>query len=146
MITHTEEICLDSTEKTDFIDVTDFVKNTVEESKCNMGICNIYTQHTTTAIRINENEKGLMKDIRCFLETKVPPFNEYQHDDIDRRKDTPPDEPCNAHSHLKSLILGASESLPIIKNNIALGKWQRVFFVDLDGPRKRKMIIQIIGK
>ena len=145
MLCKNSEICVDSSEKSDFIDVTEKVRNIVINSRIKQGIANIFTKHTTTAIRINENEKGLMQDIKCFLEEKCPPFRDYKHDDIENRP-VPPDEQINAHSHMKSLLMGTSETIPIINGKLALGKWQSIFFVDLDGPRKRKMLVHIIGK
>jgi secondary thiamine-phosphate synthase enzyme len=142
----TREISLDSAEKTDFIDVTGQVRKAVLDSKVRTGIINIFTQHTTTAIRINENEKGLLRDTKRFLEDKCPPGGCYHHDDIEERPDVPSDEPINAHSHLKSIIMGASETIPIFEGEPKLGQWQSVFFVDRDGPRKRKMLLHIIGE
>ncbi len=142
----TKELCIDSTEKTDFIDITEDIKGFVRESGIAEGILNIYTTHTTTAIRINENEQGLISDAKSWLEKNAPGLGNYSHDDMDRRKDVPVDEPVNGHSHLKSLIMGASETIPVIGSRLTLGTWQRVFFVDLDGPRKRRMIMHILGR
>lgn len=146
MIAHTKAIDLESAEKTDFIDVTEDVMSVVSGSGLKNGIVNIYTKHTTTSIRINENEEGLIDDLKRFLESKAPQFKTYVHDDIDRRKDVPVDEPANAHSHLKSILMGSSETIPLIKGCIELGTWQRIFFIDLDGPRKRKMIVHVVGE
>jgi secondary thiamine-phosphate synthase enzyme len=142
----TKEIEIESSEKTDFIDVTGLIKGFIAESNVKNGIANIYTTHTTTAIRINENEAGLLEDAKKYLEDKAPQFADYKHDRIETRTNVPDDEPKNAHSHLKSIILGASETIPIINSKIILGQWQSIFFVDLDGPRKRKMFLHIIGK
>lgn len=141
----TREIEISSSEKTDLIDVTERVRSIVRESGIERGIVNLYTTHTTTAIRINENERGLLDDIKQFLEQKAPPFRPYKHDDIESRE-VPEDEPSNAHSHLKSLILGASETIPLLHSELILGRWQSIFLVDLDGPRQRKMIVHIIGE
>ncbi len=142
----TKELCIDSTEKTDFIDVTEDIKGFVRDSGISDGIINIYTTHTTTAIRINENEEGLINDAKSWLEKNAPGLGQYRHDDMEKRKGIPVDEPVNGHSHLKSLIMGASETIPVIGCSLKLGTWQRIFFVDLDGPRKRRMIMHILGK
>ncbi len=142
----TEEIAVESSDKTDFIDVTDKVGEIVSSSGIKNGIANIYTTHTTTSIRINENEAGLIEDIKRFLEKKAPPFKSYMHDNIEKRHDVPVDEPANAHSHLKAIIMGASESIPVIGSSLVLGRWQRIFFVDLDGPRKRRMLVHVMGE
>ena len=146
MVIVSKEIPLDSVEKTDFIDVTKQVKDIVNIAGLNAGLVNIFTKHTTTAIRINEDEKGLMADSKKWLECQAPGLKCYEHDNMEKRPDVPIYEPANAHSHLKSLFMGASETIPIVDSTLALGTWQRIFFVDLDGPRKRMMNITIIGE
>jgi len=140
----TKEIAIESSDKTDFIDVSKQVKSIVSDSKIKNGIVNLFTKHTTTSIRINENESGLINDLKKFLEQKARPFKKYHHDEIEKR-DVPVDEPINAHSHLKSIMLGSSETIPLINSNIILGQFQSIFFVDLDGPRKRKMLVHFVG-
>jgi len=140
-----KEFQVDSAEKIEFLDVTDKIHEAVKESRIRNGVITVFTQHTTTAIRINENEDGLMKDIKCFLEKQVPMDCRYEHDELERR-DVPEDEQINAHSHLKSLLMSTSESIPLSGSEPMLGKWQSVFFVELDGPRKRKLIVQVIGE
>jgi len=140
-----QELHLASSEKTDFIDITEQISGLVRESGMADGICTIFTKHTTTAVRINENEKGLLRDIACFLENNAPQSGCYEHDNMEKRPDVPVDEQVNGHSHLKSLLLGSSESIPFESGRLCLGKWQAVLFIDLDGPRKRKVLVQIIG-
>jgi secondary thiamine-phosphate synthase enzyme len=142
--TYTKEIRIDSCEKTHIVDVTERVADIVSESGISDGTVTLFTTHTTTAIRINENESGLLDDIKVWLETKAPPFRPYRHDRIDERP-VPEDEPVNAHSHLKSLLMGASESVPVICGKMPLGTWQSIFFMDFDGPRKRKMLVHVVG-
>jgi|TARA_B100001971_G_C18044874_1_gene459643 secondary thiamine-phosphate synthase enzyme len=139
------EFQIDSAEKVEFMDVTDKVREAVQKSKIKNGVVTVFTQHTTTAIRINENEEGLMRDIKCFLEKQAPIDCHYEHDELDKR-DVPEDEQINAHSHLKSLLMATSENIPLANSEMLLGKWQSVFFVELDGPRKRKLIVQVIGE
>jgi len=140
----TKTINLESTDKIDFIDVTKKVIKLVNKSNIENGIVNIYTKHTTASIRINENEPRLMQDLKYFLEQEAPSCNHYLHDDIDKRP-VPEDEKINAHSHLKAILLGTSENIPLINKKLQLGKWQSIFFVECDGPQKRKVCINIIG-
>ncbi len=141
----TRELCLESTGKTDFIDVTEDVKKHVCESGIRNGSVTVYSKHTTCSVRINENEPLLIKDLRAFFEKIAPQFRHYNHDRIDERP-VPEDEQVNGHSHLKSIILGCSESIPISDGKLCLGKWQSIFFIDLDGPRKRKVVFHSIGE
>ena len=138
-------ILINSNEKLQFTDITRKIKEIVKESEIKNGIASVYSTHTTSCIRVNENESRLIDDFRSFLEELAPSSSSYKHDDIELR-DCPKDERINAHSHLKSLLLGASETLPISNNKIQLGKWQSIFHVDLDGGnRKRTIIVKIIG-
>jgi secondary thiamine-phosphate synthase enzyme len=140
------EIKLNIEEKLEFVDITDKIKRIVKESKVKEGLVNIYTKHTTSAIRINENEPFLIEDMKHFLEYLVPSSARYKHDDIANRN-CPPNERINGHSHLKALLLGTSETIPIKNYKLCLGKWQSIFYVDLDGGnRKRKVLVQILGK
>ncbi|MBI4044010.1 MAG: YjbQ family protein [Candidatus Diapherotrites archaeon] len=125
----------------EFHDITEKVREAVKKSNVKEGLVNVFTQHTTCCVKINEFEEKLMQDFYQFLEKRVPQFEKYGHDinPVDGRK--------NAHSHLKSLILNTSECIPLQKGELLLGTWQRVFFVELDGPReKRKVIVQVLGE
>jgi len=139
-----EVIQVESIAKIDFIDVTKKVAEAIKKSTITNGFVNIFSTHTTSAIRINENEPRLLKDLKCFLEEQVPSCNPYLHDEIDKRS-VPEDEKINAHSHIKAWLLGTSENIPLIDKKMLLGKWQSIFFVECDGPQKRQMHITIIG-
>jgi secondary thiamine-phosphate synthase enzyme len=132
-----EEEAISTKEEFQIIDITDKIENYIKKNKIKKGIAVITTKHTTTAIRINENEPLLIKDISNFLNELVSKDKDYFHDDISKRKNCPEDEPKNAHAHLKALLMGASETIPIKDGKLSLGKWQRIFFIELDGPRER---------
>lgn len=122
-------------------DITNKVEKEVQQSKIKSGSVTVYTQHTTCAIKINENEEKLREDMLFFLEKIVPQKGKYGHDiaPVDGRK--------NAHSHLKALLLTASETIPIQNGKMMLGSWQRIFLIELDGPReKRNVIIHCMGE
>ncbi|HEY9245665.1 MAG TPA: secondary thiamine-phosphate synthase enzyme YjbQ [Candidatus Methanoperedens sp.] len=124
-----------TTKNTELVDITDSVRKIVQESRIRDGLCVISTSHTTGGIIINENENGLKKDIIEMLEGLVPENKNYAHDMIDN----------NAHSHLRAVLIGASESLPIENGHLILGTWQSIFFVELDGPRNRRINVKILG-
>ena len=84
-------------------------------------------------------------DIKIFLEKIASTSNKYLHDDIELRN-CPKNERINGHAHIKSLILNSSEIIPIVNNEMVLGKWQSIFFIELDGKRNREVIVQTIGK
>ena len=142
---YSKEIEFDVAKKLELLDITEKVKEAVKESGIQHGLVSVYTKHTTSAIRINENEPLLMEDMKHLLESLVPSSHKYHHDNFEKRN-CPPNERINGHSHLKALLLGTSETIPIMNSELCLGKWQSVFYVDLDGGnRKRKIIIQILG-
>ncbi|HEX7575490.1 MAG TPA: secondary thiamine-phosphate synthase enzyme YjbQ [Candidatus Methanoperedens sp.] len=125
---------IETTACIELIDITDRVSGLVKESGITDGICVISTRHTTCSIIINENERGLRTDIIGMLEKLIPQDQNYAHDQIDN----------NAHSHLRAILLGMSEIIPIEDGHLVLGTWQSIFFVELDGPRKRSVNIKIL--
>ena len=105
----------------------------------------ITSQHTTTAIAINEHEARLIEDIKAFLTRLIPPRDRYLHNDIALR-DCPPDEPENAHSHLATMLLGSSEVVTLADGEMVLGQYQSVMLYELDGPRTRRVSVQVYGE
>jgi secondary thiamine-phosphate synthase enzyme len=121
------------------------IKDAVVKSGIKNGFVTVTSQHTTTAIAINENEKRLVEDVITFLHRLVPPGDRYLHNDIALR-DCPPDEPENAHSHLAAMLLGSSEVIALAKGELVLGRYQSVMLYELDGPRTRKVNVQVYGE
>jgi len=139
-ITH-DTIRLDTQKPIEFIDITDDTARILKNASVKNGLLNLSSEHTTCAVCINENCERLQKDMENFLKKLAPPNDNYHHNHqtIDDRS--------NAHSHLMSLFLKTTESVQIKGNRLSMGAWQRVFFVELDGPRKgRKINITIIGE
>ncbi|MDI6655253.1 MAG: secondary thiamine-phosphate synthase enzyme YjbQ [Candidatus Hydrothermarchaeota archaeon] len=128
------QISIKTSREVQFIDITSEVERVVRESGVKEGAANIFTKHTTTAIIINENEPGLLRDYEKLVEL-VPKGRGYEHDRIDD----------NAHSHLRSILLGPNKVVPIIEGSLALGTWQRIFLAEFDGPRVREVVVQVIG-
>ncbi len=125
---------IQTTTRTELIDITDRVHAIVKESSTKEGICVVSTRHTTTGIVVNENERGLRSDILEMLETLVPEHKNYAHNQIDN----------NADAHLRAVLLGNSATIPVEDGHLVLGTWQSIFFVELDGPRTRNVNIKII--
>lgn len=137
---HTETVTLETTGHLQFVDITDAVKAACEKSGIRQGLVSVFTTHTTAAIKINERCDRLQEDMEKYLTALVPPEGDYEHNEgtIDGR--------ANAHSHLMSLMMGASETIPVVGGDLKLGPWQSIFFVELDGPRDgRTATINVIG-
>jgi secondary thiamine-phosphate synthase enzyme len=115
------------------VDITDKISSVVRSSNIDEGMCTISTSHTTCAIIVNENESGLVSDIMELLEKLIPSNANYYHDRIDN----------NADAHLRAVLLGNSEMMPVRKGDLELGTWQSIFFVELDGPRNRNVDIAV---
>jgi secondary thiamine-phosphate synthase enzyme len=113
------------------VDVTHEVRRLVAESGVRDGVCTVFTPHATAAITINENDDpNIGTDLLNALKKLVIEHDGWLHDRVDN----------NAAAHIKSAIIGPSESIPIEAGELALGRWQDVFLVELDGPRKRRAV------
>ncbi len=126
-----------------FVDLTDYINMHLSVNAVESGTVTVFSQHTTAAIKINEAEELLLEDFKKMLRELCPSERGYNHNDMSRRKPPiAPDERPNAHSHLMHLLLSTSETIPVIDGRLALGTWQRVFMVELDGPRERQVVIR----
>ncbi|NJE12258.1 secondary thiamine-phosphate synthase enzyme YjbQ [Thermococcus sp. LS2] len=127
------EIEIHTNKEFEIIDITSEVQKIVKESNIQEGIAVVFTKHTTTALIVNENEKRLLSDIEMLLENIAPRGKGYKHDRIDN----------NAHSHLRAILLNPSITIPIKDGKLELGTWQSILFVELDGPRLRKILVKL---
>ena len=143
-----------TTKHTQIYDITEKIISFIKKKGLKEGHIIVQVLHTTVGVYVNENEKRLLKDFINFLDKKAPIKKElYLHDDIEKRSDCPPDEPTNGHSHIKSAFYSnPSVSLIFYNGQLQLGKYQRIFFAEFDGPcprknkNKREYLISIIGK
>lgn len=132
----TREIRLSSSSNKEMIDLTGRVTEAIADSGIEDGICVVHTNHTTSAILINENEDGLKKDIIDKVSEEFPDSHPWLHNRIDN----------NAAAHVAASFIGNSATIPVVGGRPTLGTWQSVFFLELDGPRpSRKVTVQILG-
>ncbi|HXH11325.1 MAG TPA: secondary thiamine-phosphate synthase enzyme YjbQ [Alphaproteobacteria bacterium] len=128
-----EEFVLKTGRQNQIIDITAKVADIVRQSAVQEGICCVYTPHTTAAITINENDDpNVCEDILEAL-TKLVPAGIWRHDRIDN----------NGAAHIKAAIIGPSEAIPVKEGRLTLGRWQAVMFVELDGPRERRVLVEV---
>jgi secondary thiamine-phosphate synthase enzyme len=129
-----------------FIDLTAEVEALVTEAGIQTGLVNIQSRHTTTAIIVNEHEPLLHADMAALLERVVPHDASYRHDDATLRTvNCVPGERPNGHSHCRALLLAPAVCLNIVSGRLQLGRWQRVFLAELDGPRCREVSVLLMG-
>ena len=128
----TKSLAVDTDRKTQVIDITDAVAESIPPEVS--GTATVFSQHTTATITINEAESRLLGDFESALEDIVPSTG-WAHDEIDN----------NADSHVRSLLLGPSETIPVDNGELQLGTWQSILFVELDGPRSRSIQVSLPG-
>ncbi len=135
----------------EFIDITPQIQEYVHQSGIKDGILTVFSRHTTAAIVIQENEPLLLEDFGNFLTRIAPKEGDYRHNDFNIRTVHMHEDECpNGHSHCRQLVLGASESVPLIQSEMSLGEWQRIFFVELDEDKAgvidgRQVVVQVLG-
>ncbi len=116
--------------RSEMIDITDRIKTLLKESRIRSGICCVFVPHTTAAVTINENaDPDVPRDILAELDKIVPQNGRYRHTE------------GNSAAHIKSSLLGASETVFVEDGELVLGTWQSIFFCEFDGPRTRKVIV-----
>ncbi len=131
----------------EFIDITEEIKEFVQQSQIKNGLVNAQIFHTSAALIFNENEPLLLEDIKANLEKTAPKDLNYQHDNFNvRTVNVCDDEYANGHAHCKAIRLPASITLNLIAGELQLGQWQRIMLVELDRPRPREIQVQIIGE
>lgn len=139
-----------SNDNMEFRDLTDEVEKFIEESKIKNGNVLIYSTHTTLAICVNEKEKGIVKDFKDLMNRIIPKDMYYCHNDLNIRTEnlvcqSAASDCLNGHSHCTHLLMRNSETIPIIDGKMMLGIWQRIFAIELDCCRPRKVLVQVMG-
>lgn len=130
------EFLIQTSKREEIIDITDKIEDIIKKSKIKNGLCILFVPHATSALIINENyDPNVCKDILNFLRKQIPK-GIWLHDSIDQ----------NADSHIKSSLLGVNGIIPFKESKLMLGTWQGIGFVELDGPRKRRIIICLVGE
>lgn len=131
----------------EFVDLTDRMERVVAESGIGQGLLNVQTHHTTTGVVVNEHEPLLLRDFQALLEKIAPVDGGYRHDDTAQRTVNLTDaERPNGHAHCRALFLPSSATLNVTTGRLSLGRWQRVFLVELDGPREREVSVLVLGE
>jgi len=146
MLIHKQTIEKESRSQIEFIEITSEVAEIVAASKVKNGQVLVYSGHTTAGIAINENESLLLQDFQRLLYKLVPVDERYSHDLFELKRVTRSDGRSNGHSHCKNLLIGASEIIPVEDGKMLLGNLQSIFLVEMDGARKRNIIVQVIGE
>jgi len=122
-----------TSKQTEFIDITRSVQEAVKKTGVEEGICFIFIPHTTAAVTINENaDPSVSQDIIMELNKVVPFQDRYQHLE------------GNSPAHIKASLIGCSQTVFVESGKLALGTWQGIFFCEFDGPRNRKVYVNVV--
>ena len=119
--------------RTELQDVTDKVSAVVRGAGCTAGVCQLYVPHTTAGVMINEGyDPDVARDMEGAFDELVPDSKSFRHAE------------GNSDSHIKTALVGSSETIWIEDGHLALGRWQRIFFAEFDGPRTRELRVKIL--
>jgi secondary thiamine-phosphate synthase enzyme len=128
-----KEFFVKTKRKFQVIDITANIREIVERAVVAEGLCCVFVPHATAAVAINENaDPNIGEDLQEAL-AKLIPEGVWRHDRIDD----------NAAAHIKAAIIGPSEMVPVKNGTLLLGTWQSLMLVEFDGPRERKVLVQI---
>ncbi len=123
-----------STKRMEFIDITRLVKELIQEAGMKEGLCIVFIPHTTAAVTINENaDPSVPRDIQMELNKIIPFEDRYQHTE------------GNSAAHIKSSLIGTSETVLVESGKLVLGTWQGIFFCEFDGPRSREVHVKMFS-
>ncbi|MCM8774794.1 MAG: secondary thiamine-phosphate synthase enzyme YjbQ [Candidatus Omnitrophica bacterium] len=127
-----KEFSVRSTRSEELIDITGEIQAIVSGTKCQNGICTVFTPHTTAAITINENaDPSVVRDFLFGL-SQIVPEKGYHHSE------------GNSPAHIKSSLVGCSEQILIDGGRLCLGTWQGIYLCEFDGPRHRQVFVKVI--
>lgn len=120
---------------TEMVNITSQVQNELKRADIKSGLCTVYVPHTTAGITINEGaDPAVVRDMVMEMNKIVPLQDGYEHAE------------GNSAAHIKTSLFGSSIQIPVEEGRLALGTWQSVFLCEFDGPRNRRVIVQVIGK
>ena len=130
-----EELKLRTPSREVLVNITNEINQVVKKSSVREGVCRIFVPHTTAGITINENaDPAVMKDIINYLGKLIPKSAEFSHRE------------GNSDAHIKSTLTGPSLEILIHNGRLALGTWQGIMFAEFDGPRNRRLYVQVHGE
>ncbi len=131
-----KELVVNTSERFQVVNITRMVEEVVRESGVRNGICLVFAPHATAAIIANEYEPRIVADYIELVKQVFKPDYPWRHNSIDN----------NAHAHLASAIIGASRVFPVKEGRLVRGTWQEILLVELDGPRSRHVIVEVMGE
>ncbi len=139
MKAHTTYLWFHTRKRQEIVDITDRVAEAVTASGVQEGFALVSAMHITASVFVNDHESGLWQDILEWLEGTIAPWQPERY----RHNQTGED---NAAAHLRSLTIGHEVIVPVTQGSLDLGPWQRVFYGEWDGQRRKRLIIKVLGE
>ncbi|MDR2200356.1 MAG: secondary thiamine-phosphate synthase enzyme YjbQ [Deltaproteobacteria bacterium] len=138
MLSYRKELWFETKNRREYVNITPEVEKALEESKIKEGLVLVNAMHITASVFINDDEAGLHSDFEKWLETLAPekPHSRYAHNGFED----------NADAHLKRQIMGREAVVAVTGGKLDLGPWERIFYGEFDGKRKKRALIKIIGE
>jgi secondary thiamine-phosphate synthase enzyme len=137
MKTHTEYLWFHTKKHRDYINITDQISEIVKKSKVQEGMALVSAMHITAGVYVNDAENGLIQDIDAWLEKLCPFKEDYHHHKTGE---------TNGDSHLKNLLIGHQQLIPITKGDLDLGTWEQIYYAEFDGERRKRVIVKVLGE
>jgi secondary thiamine-phosphate synthase enzyme len=134
---HTEYLTFNTKTHRDYVHITPQVETVLRNSGIKEGMVLVSAMHITAAVYVNDHEDGLIHDIDEWLEKLAPYRKDYKHHQTGED---------NGDSHLKSLLIHHEVILPVTAGKLDLGPWQRVFYAEFDGQRRKRVIVKVMGE
>jgi secondary thiamine-phosphate synthase enzyme len=134
--TFTDYLWFDTTERQEFIRITDQVRAAVKASGVQEGMVLVSAMHITAGVYVNDWEDGLIEDFQVWLEQLAPSGRPYRHHQTGED---------NADAHLKRTIMGHQVIVPVTGGELDLGPWEQVFYAEFDGRRRKRVVIKVMG-
>lgn len=138
MKTYRKELWFNTPTRRQFINITPDIKEALQESGIQEGLCLVNAMHITASVFINDDESGLHNDFERWLERLAPekPYSQYKHNTFED----------NADAHLKRTIMGREVVVAVTKGKLDFGPWEQIFYGEFDGRRRKRVLIKIIGE
>ncbi|HJR46290.1 MAG TPA: secondary thiamine-phosphate synthase enzyme YjbQ [Actinomycetota bacterium] len=147
MISITSTATVRAPRRLSFVDLTPQLEDALATTGLTEGLLVAFCRHTTCGLLVNEWEDGAQEDLLRRLALLVPDRGYFAHDDLDRRtQNLVPDERANGRAHVVQMLLGgSSQVIPVSGGIPLLGRWQRLFLLELDEPKDRSVVFQTVG-
>lgn len=133
-----KELFFETMNRREIINITSQVQSCLLESKISEGLLLVNAMHITASVFINDDESGLHHDFEVWLEKLAPekPYNQYRHNGYED----------NADAHLKRTIMGREVVIAVTNGKLDFGPWEQIFYYELDGKRRKRVLVKIIGE